>query len=103
MAADSPQDRPRPSSLIDRLLSGPISVVLRRFGIRPSPEEIREMLREGILAGAGHEIVERVFRLGDLRANDLMTPMMGVTWLDIADPPEVLQRKIVESPHSRFP
>jgi len=78
------------------------------LGIRPdTEEEIHVLLREGIEAGifgeAEHEIVTRVFRLGGHRASELMTPMKAIVWLDVADPPEEMKRKITESPHSRFP
>jgi putative hemolysin len=83
-------------------------MVLRRLGIRPSTEEeIQALLREGIEAGtiaeAEHEIVTRVFRLGGHRASELMTPMKEIVWLDVADPPEEMKRKIADSPHTRFP
>src|SRR3954451_15660910 len=96
------------SSLLARFLSGSASMVLRRMGFRPSTEEeIHVLLREGIEAGifgeAEHGIVTRVFRLGGHRASELMTPMKEVVWLDVTDPPEEMKRKIVESPHSRFP
>jgi putative hemolysin len=96
------------SSLIARLLSGSMAIVLRRLGLRSSKEEeIQVLLKEGIQAGifgeAEHEIVTRVFRLGALRANELMTPMKSIVWLDVADPPGEMRRKITESPHSRFP
>jgi len=69
-----------------------MATVLRRLGIRPSTEEeFQDLLKEGIEAGvfgeAEHEIVKRVFRLGDHRASELMTPMKEVVWLDVADPP----------------
>jgi putative hemolysin len=110
MASNSSSSRgeSRSSPLIARLLGGPTAVVLRRLGIRPSTEEgIRVLLQEGMQAGvfgpAEHEMVKRVFRLGDYRASELMTPMREIVWLDVADPPEQMQRKIAQSPHSRFP
>ena len=95
-------------SLIARLLSGSLAGVLRRLGRRPSTEdEIQVLLKEGIEAGifdeAEQEIVTRVFRLGDYRANALMTPMNEIVWLDVAETPEEMKRKISEAPHSRFP
>lgn len=98
----------RSSPLISRLWNGSTSIVRRGLGIRPSAEEeIKVLLKEGIQAGifgeAEQEMVKRVFRLGAYRANELMTPMKGIVWLDVADPPEQMQRKIAESPHSRFP
>jgi putative hemolysin len=98
------------SSLIARLLSGKLASVLRRLRGRNSAsreDEIQVLLKEGIEAGifdeAEQEIVTRVFRLGDYQANALMTPMNEIVWLDVADTPEEMKRKITESPHSRFP
>jgi putative hemolysin len=98
---------------IVRLLGGSTELVLRFFRVRRSAEssvteeEVKAMVKEGARAGvfeeAEHEMVKRVFRLGDKRAAALMTPRPDVVWLDVADPPEVIQRKITESPHSRFP
>ena len=95
-------------SLIARLLSGSLAGVLRRLGRRPSTEdEIQVLLKEGIEAGifdeAEQEIVTRVFRLGDYRASELMTPMNEIVWLDVADTPDEMKQKITEAPHSRFP
>jgi putative hemolysin len=99
--------------LIARLLGGSTALVLRRLGIRPpaeprvTEEEIKTLIREGTRAGvfeeAEHEMVKRVFRLGDHRASELMTPMKDIVWLDVADSPDVLRIKIRDSPHSRFP
>ncbi len=108
MASDNPRGGSRSLPLIGRLLGGPMASALRRMRSRPSgEEEIQAVLREGFRAGifgeAEHEIVKRVLRLGDHRANALMTPMKEIAWLDVADPPEEMKRKITESPHSRFP
>jgi putative hemolysin len=108
MESADPRGESRSLPLIARLLSGPMESMLRRMrGRPPTEEEIQATLREGFQAGifgeAEHEIVKRVFRLGDLRAHALMTPMKEVVWLDVADPPEQMKRKIGESPHSRFP
>ncbi len=93
--------------LIARLLSGSMGILLRRFGIRPSAEEIKAMLQEGIESGtfveAESQIAERVLRLGDHRANSLMTPMKDVVWLDVTDPLATLQQAIAAHPHSCFP
>ena len=48
-------------------------------------------------------MVKRVFRLGDLRAGNLMTPRTDVVWIDVADAPEELRRVVRECPHSLFP
>jgi putative hemolysin len=107
MTSNSSRGEARPSPL-SRFWSGSTAMVRRGLGIRPSTEEeIRLLLQEGRQAGvfgdAEHEMVKRVFRLGDLRASELMTPMRSVVWLDVADSPEEMQHKIAQSPHSRFP
>jgi magnesium and cobalt exporter, CNNM family len=105
------RDLPFPSKLssLVHLLETSSETLLRRLGIRPSSpqEQIKVLMKEGTKTGIfGHaeqEMVKRVFRLGDRRASVLMTPMQEVVWLDVSDSPEQMQRKIRESPHSRFP
>jgi putative hemolysin len=71
------------------------------------PEEIKHLLWEGTKAGifepAEYEIFKRVFRYIDRRARALMTPRDKVVWIDLADSPEEIRRKVIGSPHSRFP
>lgn len=98
---------------IIHLLSHSTEIILRMLGIRASTEptvteeEIRALVKEGaktgVLEEVEHEIVKRVFRLGDKRASALMTPRTEVVWIDVADSPDEVRRKITESPHSRFP
>ncbi len=95
------------------LLSISTDTVLRILGIRPvseppvTEEEINILIEQGMKAGtfeeAERDMVEHVFRLGDLRAGALMTPRTEIVWLDIDDPPEETRRKIADSGHSRFP
>src|SRR3954471_18495731 len=108
MASGSSRGETRSSSLFARLLSGSMTTVLRRLGIRASTEEeiqvlLKEGIEEGIFGEAEHEIVKRVFRLGDHRASELMTPMNEVVWLDVADPPEAMKRQNTQRPLSRLP
>lgn len=98
---------------IIRVLSFSTDVVLRVLGIQGSTEptvteeEIRALVKEGarngVLEEAEHEMVKRVFRLGDKRASALMTPRTEVVWIDVSESPEEVRRKITECPHSRFP
>jgi len=95
------------------LLSVSTEAVLRIMRTRSSdepavtPEEITVMMEQGELSGvfeeAETEIVESVFRLGDLRAGALMTPRPDIDWLDLNDPMEVNLRVILDSPHNHFP
>jgi putative hemolysin len=83
------------------------------FGVetpaRPAvtPDQIKSLLWEGAKAGvfeqAEHEIFKRVFRFCERRARALMTPRDQVVWIDVADSPEEIRRKVIGTPHSRFP
>ena len=94
-------------------LSAATDFALRGVGIRPAPEPpvteeaIRVLMKEGTEAGVfeevEHAMVKRVLRFGDRRARSLMTPRNEVVWLDLADSPEEIRRKVIGSPHSRFP
>ncbi|KCZ72854.1 CBS domain-containing protein [Candidatus Methanoperedens nitroreducens] len=95
------------------ILSVSTDAVLRILGIRPIPappvteEEINILIEQGMKAGtfekAERDMVEHVFRLGDLRVGALMTPRTEIFWLDIDDSPEEIRQKIADSGHSRFP
>ena len=95
------------------LLSASTELVLKIFGVKPSEEpqvteeEIRVLIDLGATTGVIEEeeqdIVERVFRLGDQRAESVMTPESEIVWLDINDSAEEIQRKITSGPYSLFP
>lgn len=101
------------SAPVVRFLSASTDMVMRFFGIRESNEppvtedEIRILLEQGTEAGAfektEQDMVDKVFRLSDLRAYSLMTPRTKMVWIDLEDTPEYNQRLIYESGHSRFP
>ena len=96
-----------------RLLSFSTETVLSVFGQKPAGEppvtehEIRALMRHGTAAGVFEEVeenlVRNVFRLTDRRVVGLMTPRHETAWLDIDDAPQANQKKIAQSPHSRFP
>lgn len=101
------------TSPVVHLLSTSTELVLRALGVGPSVEpevtedEIRVLLQQGTEAGtfeeAEQDMVERVFRLGDRRANALMTPRPEIVWLDIENSLEQNRREMTENTHSRFP
>ncbi len=70
-------------------------------------EEIRALLRRGAEAGAveaaEQEMMERIVRLGDRSVRGIMTPRTEITWLDLEAPLEENLRRVMESPHTRFP
>lgn len=95
------------------ILSISTKAVLRLTGIKQtadSPvteEEIKILMEQGKEAGVfdKHEqdIVERVFRLSDRRAINLMTPRREIDWLDVEDTPEQTLEKISLAPHTALP
>jgi len=96
-----------------RLLSAATDLFLRGLGVRQAheppvtEEEISVLLQEGTKAGvfeAGeHEMIKRVFRFSDRRARALMTPRNEIVWIDLADPPDEIRRKVIASHHTQFP
>ncbi|MDD4599949.1 hypothetical protein SDC9_13809 [bioreactor metagenome] len=94
-------------------LSASTNFVMRFLGIKQSAEspvtedEIRILIEQGTEAGSFEKVeqdmVDKVFRLSDLKAYSLMTPRTKMIWLDLEDSIEYNQRIIFESSHSRFP
>ena len=87
--------------------------LLKLLGIQASEEpdltedEIKVLIRQGAEAGmfeeAEHEMVERVFRLGDRPIKAIMTPRTEIDWLDIESSLEENLQEVMQSNHSRFP
>ncbi|MCC7161413.1 MAG: HlyC/CorC family transporter [Anaerolineae bacterium] len=96
-----------------RFLSSSTEAILRILNVpltseqTVTEEEIKHMIDEGTLTGvfeeSEREIVGRVFRLGDLDVNALMTPRPEIVGLDIEDNEQALRRKLTLYPHTRFP
>jgi putative hemolysin len=103
----------RIASPIIFLLSASTDLILGIFGVKKyeepklTEEELKVMLDEGATAGVIEEeeqdIMERVFRLGDRRADAVMTPRKEIVWLDINDTPEAIREKLSSGPYSLFP
>jgi putative hemolysin len=95
------------------LLSLSTDLILKLLGIQASEEpsvteeEIKVLIRQGAKSGmfeeSEHEIVERVFRLGDRSIKSLMTPRTEIVWLDIESPLAENLQEIIDSAYSRFP
>jgi putative hemolysin len=101
------------TSPLVRALGAATEFLARLVGVKAAerppttPEEIKGLLWEGTQAGvfeeAEYEIFKRVFRFCERPARALMTPRDEVVWIDVADSPEEIRRKISGSSHSRFP
>ncbi len=86
--------------------------LLRILGLRSNQEspvteeEVKVLIdqgtKEGTFEQAERDMVKRVFRLGDRRVASLMTPRRDIVWLDVEDSIEEVQRKLIDSTHSRF-
>lgn len=94
------------------LLSSSTEVIVKLFGFKNreniiTEEEIKAMMKEASTGGAvekaEHDIVERVFFLGDSDVGSLMTNRMDVIALDAADDFETNKKIIADSIHTNFP
>lgn len=96
-----------------RLLSASVDTVLRMLRARPSTEpsvteeEIYAMIEEGARTGVLHrterELLKNVMRFADRGLNALLRPRDEIVWLDLDQSPEENRRRIIASPHTRFP
>jgi putative hemolysin len=98
---------------IVHILGGATDVLLNLMRVKTSDEpeiteeEIKVLIQQGAESGvfeeAEHQIVQRVFRLGDRPVKAIMTPRTEVTWLDIESSIEENLEEVKQSNHSRFP
>jgi putative hemolysin len=69
-------------------------------------EELAAMLDAGTAAGVfaeeEHDLVERVFWLGDQRVASLMTPRHRIEWLDVRDSAEVHREELIRHRFSHY-
>ena len=98
-----------------RLFNGNANRIVRALGVEPqeelastrSPEElaglVRHSAKQGALAAATAELVERSFAFGDRRAHDVMTPRGQMQVLSPTDSVHELLIQAKASGHSRFP
>jgi len=72
-----------------------------------SKEELTVMIQEGMTAGTVHrvesDLVERVFDLGQVTVEGIMTPRLQMVWLQADDMHDSVWHKIVTSNHHFFP
>lgn len=95
------------------LLTVTNNIVLKILGIKDksdeiiSEEEIKNIIKESTEGGEiqekEHEIVERVFELGDRRVNTLATHRSEVIFLNIEDDYDTLKSKIKKNKFSGYP
>ncbi len=109
----------RPMALLSRimtpmvwLLSGSTRVVLGIFGIKDNEnkvteEEIKSLVKEGLHAGevqeVEHDIVGRVFSLGDRDINSVMTHRGDFVKIVTGDTKETIRDKVMRDMHDVYP
>lgn len=110
----------RPMRFISRMMSPVVSLLavstelgLKILGVKGpqespvSDEEIMMLVEQarqtGTVQDVEQDMVESVFRLGDRRADAIMTPRMDLIWLDIQEPLNTNIEKVLASSHSLFP
>jgi putative hemolysin len=103
----------RATAPLVHILSGSTDGMLRLLGVKASEEpeiteeEIKALIRQGTESGVfeevEHDMVQRVFRLGDRPIRSMMTPRTEIAWLDLEEPLEASLKEVLESTHSRFP
>ena len=95
------------------LLTSTNNFVLGIFGIKEkndglvTEEEIKAMLHQSVEGGdvkiIEHNIVERVFALGDRRVRELITPRKDLIYFDITDGLQMIKEKSNIESHSIYP
>lgn len=74
---------------------------------RVSEEEIKSIIKESAQGGEiqdiEHDIVERVFELGDRKVTSLLTHRSEITFFNTTDSWEEIRTKINEDKHSAYP
>jgi CBS domain containing-hemolysin-like protein len=72
-----------------------------------SEEEIRALTQfggtSGVIEADEQQLIQRVFRLNDIQARDIMTPIARADVLDGGLPLEELRHELAELTHSRLP
>ncbi|MCR5863260.1 hemolysin family protein [Flavobacterium sp. J372] len=95
------------------LLTTSTEFLLKIFRIRPTAdgkvteEEIKAIIKEGTEGGEvqeiEHDIMERVFHIGDRKVNSLMTHRKSVIYLSTEDNKENIRGIMLEELHSVYP
>ncbi len=101
------------SSPLVSLLSVSTKVIIRAFGIKdnPSPpvteDELKILIDQGSVFGSIEkeegELIKRVFKFGDRKANSIMTHRTDVVWIDVNDSFTEIEKTIMENDFSIFP
>jgi putative hemolysin len=84
-------------------LFGPVSKQESTFTEEDVLTQIILGTKSGIFKKTEQEIMERVFRLEDVRVSAAMTPRPDIDYLDLQETSETNRNRILQSVHSGFP
>lgn len=95
------------------LLTTSTDFLLKVLQIKPTAdgkvteEEIKAIIKEGTEGGEiqeiEHDIVERVFHIGDRKVNSLMTHRNSIVYLSYEDSVQEIKDKVLDELHSFYP
>ncbi len=95
------------------LLTISTDALLKLFNIKPTADgkvtedEIKAIIKEGTEGGEiqeiEHDIVERVFHIGDRKINSLMTHRSDIIYLSVEDSLAQIKAKVINDLHTVFP
>lgn len=95
------------------LLAKSTALVVKLMGLdnntdnRITEDEIKAIVKEGRDTGevqeVEHDIVERVFNLGDRAVESIMTHRSELVWLDVNDSPDEIMEKVCGDMHDVYP
>lgn len=95
------------------LLTISTDALLKLFNIKPTADgkvtedEIKAIIKEGTEGGEiqeiEHDIVERVFHIGDRKINSLMTHRSDIVYLSVEDSLNQIKAKVINDLHTVFP
>jgi putative hemolysin len=95
------------------LLTTSTDFLLKILQIKPTAdgkvteEEIKAIIKEGTEGGEiqeiEHDIVERVFHIGDRKVNSLMTHRNSIVYLSYEDSVQEIKNKVLDELHSFYP
>jgi putative hemolysin len=78
-----------------------------RIGDDVSEEDVRSLVARaastGVFTKQEHALLNRVFRVGDMKVRDLMVPRSEIIWINETASGDELRVLIGTSPHSHFP
>jgi putative hemolysin len=95
------------------LLSGTTGLIVKLLKLKEqtdngvTEEEIKSLVAQGANSGdveeVEHDIIQRVFNLGDRRVGSLMTNRIDMEWIDLEDDMAVNRERILNCPYSALP